>query len=72
MHVQHDRVELENGGVMLTRSIWNAEQYDYLSLEDSRLYDQVKDSDDPKDQAIKRLILDKAMASRADHVASKY
>ena len=56
----------------LTRSIWNKEQYNYLSLEDSILYDKVKDSDDPKDKEIKRLILDKALASRGAHCASNY
>lgn len=56
----------------LTRSIFNKEQYDYLSLEDSKLYDKVKDSSDPKDMEIKRLILDKAKASRRDHCASTY
>ena len=56
----------------LTRSIWNKDRYDYLSLEDSLLYDKVKDSEDPKDQDIKRLILDKALASRGAHCASTY
>ncbi len=56
----------------LTRSILNKDQYNYLSLEDSRLYDKVKDSEDPKDREIKRLILDKARASRGAHCASTY
>ena len=56
----------------LTRSIWNKDQYNYLSIEDSKLYDKVKDSDDPQDQEIKRLILDKAHASLSEHCASKY
>jgi hypothetical protein len=56
----------------LTRSIWNKDQYNYLSLEDSILYDKVKDSEDPKDLEIKRLILDKALASRGAHCASTY
>ena len=54
----------------LSRSIWNKDQYNYLSLEDSLLYDKVKDSEDPKDVEIKRLIIDKARASRAAHCAS--
>ena len=56
----------------LTRSIWNKDQYNYLSIEDSKLYDKVKDSDDPRDQEIKRLILDKAHACWAAYCASKY
>lgn len=56
----------------LTRSIWNKKQYNYLSLEDSELYDRVKDSDDPKDQQIKRLIIDKAEASYGAHCQSTY
>jgi len=49
----------------LTRSIWNKKQYNYLSLADSRLYDRVKNSDDPKDKEIKRLLLEKAAESIA-------
>lgn len=47
-------------------------QYYYLSLEDSIRYDEVKDSDDPRDQEIAALILDKARASHAAHCASRY
>ena len=56
----------------LTRSIWNKDQYNYLNLEDSLLYDKVKDSEDQKDQEIKRLLLEKARASRGAHCASTY
>lgn len=47
-------------------------RYDYLSREDSDLYNEVKDSTDPKDQPIKKLLEDKAGASRAAHCASRY
>lgn len=53
----------------LTRSIWNKDQYNYLSLEDSLLYDKVKDSEDKKDQEIKRLLLEKARLSLSAHCA---
>jgi len=56
----------------LTRSIWNKKQYNYLSLADSKLYDRVKDSEDPKDKEIKRLLLEKAAESLAQHRASAY
>ena len=56
----------------LERSIWDKSQYNYLSKEDSKRYDELKDSKDPKDQEIVRLILDKAKASRAAHCASHY
>ena len=37
----------------------------YLSVEDQRLYMEVKDSEDPKDQTIKRLLLSIGNALRA-------
>lgn len=56
----------------LERSIWDKEQYAYMSLEDSKLYDELKDSDNPKDQKICQLILDKAKASWSDHCNMTY
>lgn len=56
----------------LTRSIWSEKQYNYLSKKDSELYDKVKDSDDPKDKEIKRLILEKAKSCYGEHQASRY
>lgn len=56
----------------LTKSLLEPNRYDYLSLEDSSLYDSVKDSDDPKDQQIKKLIEDKAAQSRQQHRSSRY
>jgi len=53
----------------LKRSMFNKEQYDYLSVADSRRYDELKDSEDPKDQEIIKLIMDKAKSSRASHCA---
>ena len=53
----------------LEKSIWDGEGYYYLNKHDSDLYDSVKDSKDPKDIQIKKLILEKAVASRAFHVA---
>jgi len=57
--------------MQLEKSIWDGEGYRYLSKKDSDTYDNVKDSKDPKDIEIKGLILDKAMASRAAHCASR-
>lgn len=57
--------------MQLERSIWDKKQYNYLSKNDSELYDKVKDSEDLKDQEIKRLLIDKAIANRAAHCASK-
>ena len=48
----------------LERNINNPKRYYYLSQEDSVLYDAIKDSNDPKDKIIKRLILDKHEMSR--------
>lgn len=42
-------------------------QYYYLSEQDSRLIDSLKDSGDEKDQLIVKLILDKANASYGAH-----
>ena len=56
----------------LTRSIWNSKQYNYLSTKDSILYDEIKDSDDPKDKQIAQLILDKADKCYAEHCRSAY
>ena len=56
----------------LTRSLFNKQQYDYMSVADSKLYDEVKDSDDPKDKHIKRLLEDKARESMAAHAQCRY
>jgi hypothetical protein len=60
------------GEFTLEKSIWPDEGYYYLSKEDSDLYDELKDSDAPKDRQIVRLILDKAKSSRAAHRASTH
>ena len=56
----------------LTRNVFNKQQYDHMSVEDSKLYDEVKDSDDPKDKQLKRLLEDKARASMAAHAQCRY
>ena len=48
------------------------DQYYYLSKEDSKLFDEVKDSDKPEHIIIKKLILDKARISMLDHCSSRY
>ena len=53
----------------LQRSIFNKDQYYHLSVKDSRRYDELKDSEDPKDREIVELILDKAKSSMARHGA---
>lgn len=53
----------------LTRSMFNKEQYNYLSVDDSKRYDELKDSEDPRDQEIVKLIMDKAKSSKASHCA---
>jgi len=58
-----DAMEIEE----LKRSIWEGEGYCYLSKSDSDKLDEVKDSDDPKDKEIVRLILGKAGLSREMH-----
>ena len=56
----------------LTRSIWDSKQYNYLSTEDSILYDEVEGSDDLKDKQIAQLILDKADKCYAEHCRSTH
>jgi hypothetical protein len=51
----------------LTRSMFNKEQYDYLSVEDSKRYDELKDSNNPLEQEIVQMIMKKAESSRASH-----
>jgi len=46
--------------------------YEYLNKEDSALFDSIKDSSDPKDIQIKKLLIDKAGACRAAHCNSRY
>ena len=48
------------------------EGYYYLSAEDSRLYDVVKDNTDKLSRELTRVLLDKAAQSRAAHCASTY
>jgi len=48
--------------------IFGPERYEYLDKQDSILYDRVKDSDDPKDIDIRRLLEDKSSASRFSHL----
>ena len=47
-------------------------KWDYLSDQDSKLYEAVRESKDPKDVIIKRLLEDKAGASWTSHVNSRY
>lgn len=56
----------------LRKSMLEPERYEYLRKEDSALYDRVKDSADPKDQEIKRLLEALASASGGSHRASAY
>ena len=56
----------------LTRSIWDSKQYNYLSAKDSILYDEIKDSDDPKDKQIAQFILDKADKCYVEHCISAF
>ena len=53
----------------LTRSISNKEEYNYLDAEDSKLYDELKDSKDPKDILIVKMIIDKATSCYASFCA---
>jgi len=52
----------------LKRDLLEPERFQYLGYSDSKLYEKVKDSDDSKDKAIRRLLEDKAEASRYDHM----
>ena len=56
----------------LKRDTLSKNRYEYLSEEDSFLYDQVKNSEDEKDKTIKTLLEDKAKASRHSHSRSTY
>lgn len=51
----------------LTRALGEQKRYNYLSLRDSELYDQIKDKTDSKSRQIKRLILEKAKESYKRH-----
>jgi len=46
-------------------------EYYYLNEENSVLFDSVKDSKYPKDETIKRLILEIAAASRSTHCMAR-
>lgn len=54
----------------MTKSMFGG--YNYLSKEDSLLYDQVKDNQDTKDKIIKKLIEDKASDCQTAHRNSTY
>ena len=56
----------------LKRDTLEPGRYDYLSENDSKEYDKVRDSTDPKDALIRRLLEDKAGASRSAHRNSRY
>jgi len=46
--------------------------FEYLNAEDSKVYAEVHDSNDPKDQNLKTLLERLAACSRAAHRASRY
>ena len=54
----------------LTKDSFDGRKYSYLNRENSELYDKVKDSNDPKDKEIKRLILELATRCRGAHVST--
>ena len=56
----------------LKRNNLETDRYEYLSKEDSILYDMVKDRDDVDGTTIRMLLEDKAKASRGSHGASRY
>lgn len=56
----------------LERDLLDPHRYQYLSEHDSALYDKVVDSSDETDQLIRKLLEDKAAASRREHAASVY
>ncbi len=56
----------------MSYAMGSEERYNYLNLENSRIYDFVKDSQDVKDRIIKRLILELAGQLRAEHCRSTY
>lgn len=47
-------------------------RYEYLSTDDSILYESVKNSTDEKDIIIRKLLEDKSAQSRNAHCGSKY
>lgn len=51
----------------LKRSVLKPNSYEYLSEEDSLLFDKVKDSDNRKDKIIKELLLSKLNSSKTAH-----
>jgi len=54
---------------MLARDKLQPERYEYLDCADSKLYDEVIRSDDPKDRIIQRLLERISAACRASHAA---
>ena len=56
----------------LKKSILEPDRYEYLSKEDSELYDDVKDKFDYQSKQIKRRIIEKAQASYSEHCRSRY
>lgn len=53
----------------MKKSILEPDRYEYLSKNDSILYDKVKDSKNNRDMAIKILLEKLADASRGAHIA---
>ncbi len=56
----------------LERDKLEPSRYAYLNIEDSKLYDSVKNSEDPKDKQIKRLLEEKARGEQAAHCRCKW
>ena len=56
----------------LKRDLLEPQRFQYLSVEDSKLYESVLHSADPKDLAVKRLLEVQAQQSRDAHCASRY
>ena len=47
-------------------------RYGYLSREESAEFDEIKNSDDPKDKRIVELLEESAESCRADHCSCRY
>jgi len=56
----------------LERSKLEPNRYDYLDVQDSRLYDSLKDDDSWMSVEIRRLLTEKARNSMLAHRACKY
>ena len=57
---------------MLERDKLAPKRFEYLSEEDSELYDRVKDSENQQDIEIRLLLEDKAESSRFSHLNSMH